>query len=187
MTALTQELLRELLVYDSITGEFIWKRRDRRHFPSDRAYGAWNSNFAGVTAGGINPKGYRTISVFNRRYRAHRLAFLYMTGYFPVETDHIHGVRDDNRWSEIRDVTRAENQKNLSLPTTNTSGQIGISWSKDRGRWEAYIHVNGKRKSLGRFIDFDDACTARKEAEAAYGYHPGHGKTPANVLLLRKG
>jgi hypothetical protein len=55
--------------------------------------------------------------VLGKVYQAHRLAFLYQEGKFPLEeVDHINHKKDDNRWSNIRHATRVENSKNSGVP-----------------------------------------------------------------------
>ena len=52
----------------------------------------------------------------------------------------------------------------------------GVHFSKDTGKWIAYIKISGKRKHLGCFTDFEDAVLARKKAEYILGFHPNNGK-----------
>lgn len=47
----------------------------------------------------------------------------------------------------------------------NTSGAKGVSFIPQRNRWQAYIDIDGKRKSLGKFQTFESAAAARKTAE----------------------
>jgi len=174
---LTQEILKELLHYDPDTGVFTWLYRDKKWFKKDRICNSWNSRFLGKTAGSLHPCNYLFISIIDRVYRAHRLAFLYMTGSMPPEEmDHINGIRYDNRWENIRPVNRLVNSKNTKIGCNNTSGVTGVSWSKKRRKWEANIQGNGKNVHLGMFVDIQEAALARKKAEAKYGYHENHGR-----------
>lgn len=127
--------------YDQETGRLFFRVRvANRH--------------AGSEAGTTCPTtGYRMVSLLNRRYTAHRLAFLMMTGRWPIETDHRNGVRDDNRWSNLRECTRPENHQNVRKPSHNKSGYIGVHWCRQYGRWHAKIVANGKKKHLGSFRD----------------------------------
>ena len=90
-----------------------------------------------------------------------------MTGSWPIaEIDHINGVKDDNRFKNLREATRTENIRNQKLPRVdNASGVAGVSWYKKYGKWVARIQVHGKRISLGYFSNLCDAVTARKAAE----------------------
>ena len=174
---LTQELLKELIHYDPETGEFTWLERDRRHFKTDRSRNIWNTTFHGNVAGGDDGSGYLRIGVLCKSYRAHRLAFLYMTGEFPPEhTDHINGIRDDNRWINLRAATSAENCRNARISSNNNSGVHGVSWHKRCSFWVVGIQLNGKSKHIGYFKDKFEAICARKSAEREYGYHINHGR-----------
>jgi hypothetical protein len=82
-------------------------------------------------AGCLQHNGYRHIGVLGKVYSAHRLAFLYMTGKFPLdEVDHKNHERSDNRWSNLREVTRLENSRNRSMHLNNKSGFSGVCWKK---------------------------------------------------------
>jgi hypothetical protein len=124
----------------------------------------------------MNDNGYRRISIHGKRYYAHRLAFLYMNGSLPEsDTDHINHCRDDNRWDNLRRVTREENLKNQTIRTDNTSGVVGVRWFKRDGNWQARINHKGKEIHLGYFTEKGVAIQARLAAEIKYGFHPNHG------------
>lgn len=97
--------------------------------------------------------GYIQIMVNNKPYLAHRLAWLYMTGEWPKgDIDHKFGIRDDNRWSELRDVTRSINLQNQRrLRIDNKSGYAGVYLRKEKNKWGACININGKNVHLGVF------------------------------------
>ncbi len=101
-----------------------------------------------------------------------------MTGAMPCdEIDHIDHDRCNNRWENLREVTHRENSMNTSMRSDNTSGAMGVSFAKREQKYNAYIHVDGKRKSLGYFEDINDAIAARVAAEVEFGYHVNHGIT----------
>ena len=98
---MNQESLKSVLSYDPETGEFTWRVSPSRNVK------------AGMKAGSFNSQGYRQIQVMGRVYKAHRLAFLYMTGLFPEFTgSHKNGVPSDNRWDNLRDETIGDNIRN---------------------------------------------------------------------------
>ena len=104
-------------------------------------------------------------------------AFLYMTGAFPLEqVDHQNGIRDDNRWINLRAVSFEENRRNHKTQRNNTSGVPGVSWDNKISSWVARIGAGGKRVVLGTFDDFDKAIEVRLSAELEYEYHPNHGR-----------
>lgn len=53
-------------------------------------------------------------------------------------------------------------------PVNNSSGKKGVAYNKNKGMWEAYINVHGKRIHLGRYSDKEDAVKARNRAEEEY-------------------
>ena len=178
MAELTQEIVKELLDYNPETGVFIWRFRERRWFSTDKAWKIGNSRFSGKTAGCLDKtSGYLIIGVLGKEYRAHRLAWLYMHGEFPKsQIDHINHVRTDNRITNLRQVSNHENAKNQRMRNNNTSGVTGVYWYESRNKWVAHITINGKYKNLGYYTNKADAITARKAAEAEYGFHENHGK-----------
>lgn len=164
---ITQERLKELLNYDLETGLFTWLQVKPR----------LRSRVAvGSLAGSINSTGYPCITLDTKKYYAHRLAFLYVTGEFPVnDVDHQDHNRANNQWDNLRVATRSENQRNQTMGKDNKSGFTGVCRHKACEKWVATIHVSGKLKYLGIFKDINDAITARKQANIDYGFHANHG------------
>lgn len=74
----------------------------------------------------------------------------------------------NNRRYNLRPATLSENARNHSISKRNSSGIIGVSWSKQRNKWKASIHVNKKEIHLGIFTDKKDAIVARLKAEKEY-------------------
>lgn len=161
MSQLTREHIRELLSYDPETGQFTWLRRPG----SDRCTNTWNTRFVGTVAGSINDQGYRVICIDRSDYRAHRLAWLYVSGEWPpAEIDHINGDRADNRIANLRQASRAENMRNCRKRRDNTSGRKGVSWDNRDRKWYAKIKVNSKDTYLGVFDCPDEAAAAYEAA-----------------------
>lgn len=161
---LTQARLKELLRYDPETGVFTWHERPICMFKTGRDCRAWNTRFAGKSAGYMATDGYLYICVERENFLAHRLAWLHETGLFPSKhIDHRNGCRSDNSFSNLRDAERWQNQQNLKTPTTNTSGLVGASWDASKGKWDARIKARGKQYHLGRF----DTAAAAHDAYLA--------------------
>lgn len=165
---ITQKELKTLLNYDPETGLFHWLVKPSIAVKiGDRAGSVLNKK----------PKpSYIAIKVKGKRYLAHKLAWLYCNGELPETIDHINGSTIDNRISNLRSVSQAENAKNLKKYKNNTTGIPGVHWHKSQSRWQSSIGVNGKLIYLGSFTDIDCAIEARKEAEVKYGFHQNHGK-----------
>jgi hypothetical protein len=154
---LTAEFLREILDYNPETGLFTWKVRKGGR-PQ------WNATYAGKTAGSIKADGRVMIAIGTRKtklYRAHRLAWLYMTGEWPKDQiDHIDGDPTNNRFANLREATCAENQRNRPAQSNGSSGVKGLSWHKAAGKWHARVTVRGKTENLGLFVEKERAIDA---------------------------
>lgn len=149
---LTATLLRDLLDYDPDTGVFTWIRPTTNRVKK------------GEVAGSLTPDGRVTIMIGGVNYRAHRLAWLYMTGDWPadsIQVDHANEDPTDNKWVNLRLATDAENKQNVSKAKThNTCGLLGASYHKATGRWTAQIRSNGRKQHLGYFASAEDAHEA---------------------------
>lgn len=182
MTPVNAEDLRKLLRYEPETGLLWWKKRPVSMFRNGgngRISNAeiWNGRFADKEAlTAVNADGYLTGYVDGRPYRAQRVIWAMMTGAWPEdEVDHEDHDRANNRWVNLREATNAENSKNQSMRSNNTSGFLGVHWHKRDKKWQATIRADGKTKHLGSFKHIDKAITARKAANIKYGFHRLHG------------
>lgn len=174
---LTFEEVNAILLHNASTGQLFWKERDISHFPHEKEMKRWNARYAGRGAFTAMNYGYRRGLIYRKDYRAHRVLWLLHTGSWPIgQIDHINGIRDDNRFSNLRDVTPALNARNACMRKDNKSGVTGVCWCKRVSLWEAYIHFDGKEYKIGHFDLFDDAVEARKRAEQDYGFHENHGR-----------
>ena len=81
-----------------------------------------------------------------------------------MDTDHRDGNGLDNRRENLRNASRAQNVRNQRIRTSNTSGVKGVTWNKAKGKWVAFICVNGKKRYLGQFISLEDASSAYRAA-----------------------
>lgn len=180
---ITQEIVKELLIYDLETGIFTWRFRPAKWFKRNKDFLIWNKRFSGEIAGNINThfktgKSYRRILIFGKSYSQHRLAFLYVTGKLPdanKEIDHKDGDGTNNRWSNLRETDKQGNSRNRRLQSNNTSGQCGVSLDKRSNKFVAFIHdSNGKKISLGAFKTLYEAVIVRKSAEIEYTYSENH-------------
>ena len=180
MTPFTAETLRALLRYEPETGLLFWKVRDLSIFRGDvRACNSWNAKMSGKEAfTATNNHGYRAGAVFGKTYLAHRMIWLMVHGSLPdLQIDHKNGKRADNRISNLRLASNLENHRNQKLPSTNTSGVIGVFQEKRTGNWVARIGADGQSRHLGTFTDKEDAAAARAAAEIEHNYHKNHGRT----------
>lgn len=165
---ITSKQLRELLTYDPDTGVFT-----RRVDVKGGATKGFTNAKAGSVAGGINNLGYVRISVDGKRYLAHRLAFLYMTGEWPSnEVDHRDGNPSNNAWANLRAASHAENMRNGKARKHNSLGIKGVRRTAT-GAYSARITINRETLYLGTYTTPDEAAAiyalAAKDVHGSYG------------------
>lgn len=152
---LTAERLREILTYDPNTGEFRWRISINSQAPE------------GAITGYVSRAGYSLIRISGRKYRAHRLAWLYVHGRWPKDQiDHINRIRNDNRITNLREATHWENQQNRGIASRNSSRYAGVCWHTGKSKWHARIKINGRYKHIGYFEFIEDGVAARAAAKA---------------------
>lgn len=152
---MTDDDLKSWVSYNRDTGQFTWLKTSGK-------------GYVGAAAGTMF-KGYVMITIRGKHVLAHRLAWFFEYGRWPAhQIDHINGVKDDNRITNLREATNAQNHCNRGPQKNSTSGVKGVYWFKPDQRWKAQIVVRGKCMVLGYFRNFDDAVRCRKEAEEKY-------------------
>lgn len=174
--------LRDLLLWDDAIAALVWRERPASLF-SENGNGAqrnsewWNRRFAGKPAFTDNGKGYLSGRIFGQICKGHHVAFAYFNGRWPEgQIDHINGDRSDNSRDNLREASNRENSRNRAISSRNTSGVVGVSWSKQRGKWYSYIRADGHLHSLGFYENKNEAVAARKQAEREHGFHENHGR-----------
>lgn len=147
MSEITAERVRDLLDYCAEDGNFRWRSAHKR------------AN-AGSIAGQLRPNGYRCIAIDGTRYLAHRLVWLHCFGEIPVGfVDHINRDRSDNRLENLRLCSHSQNCRNR--PGAAGEGCIkGVSWHRQRQKWQAQIKVDGRNRYLGLFSTKEQAAAA---------------------------
>lgn len=154
----TTERIRELLSYDPESGALTWIARQSIRI-----------KHVGAVAGTIDPLGYVLVSIAYRHVRGHTLAWVLMTGKYPEgEIDHINGVKSDNRWVNLRDVTHGKNMENQKRARRGSaSGFLGVASHKGGKYFTAEIKTEGARSYLGCFKSAESAHLAYLAAKVA--------------------
>jgi hypothetical protein len=145
----TLEQFKEVLSYDPNTGIFFWRHTDRK-------------KIKGAIAGHLDQDGYRIIKVWNKDYKAHRLAFFYSFGRWPQDQiDHINGVRADNRIANLREADKFQQRRNSRTSPLKGAYRVGR-------RWRSYIRFSNKSYYLGTWDTQEEANQAYAKAAKEY-------------------
>lgn len=152
--SITQDLVKHLFHYEN--GVLYWKNPTATKIKK------------GTVAGRLSKRGYWDININYKKYKNHRVIFLFHHGYLPPIVDHIDGNPLNNKIENLRPATHNENLHNAKLSTRNTSGVKGVSWDKRENKWRATLNVNGVVKRLGRFKDLELAELVITEARLKY-------------------
>jgi len=146
--SLTQEQVKNL--FDYRDGALYWKARPREDFKSELAFLQWNPKHTGKKAGCYSGA-YVTVAINKTHYQLHRIIFLWHHGYLPEIVDHADCNPKNNNIENLREATKADNQRNAGMYAHNTSGYKGVVWSNACQKWIARIKVMGVTKHLGVF------------------------------------
>jgi len=167
MGLLHKELL-GLLDYDPLTGVFKWKVNCSTQVKS------------GDIAGHMAKNGRIDIGLNGKLYKAHRLAWFYVYGYFPENNiDHIDRIPHHNWISNLREVSQICNMRNTGNNKNNVSGVKGVSWYKATEKWKVQITINSRNYTVGYYKNFDNAVCARLAVEQCLNWEGCDNLSPA--------
>lgn len=170
---LTQQKIRELLLYDEESGELVWRSNGYRNKP-----------LKGHIAGRVNSNGRRQIKINRKLYYASRLVWLYHNGYFPEGyIDHIDRNPLNNRLNNLREVSTICNLRNTTLKKKGLSEVRGVHWAKAHKKWAASVKVNGVTTHFGFYDDFTEAVSHRLAAEQALSWSGCDSTSPAYLYM----
>ena len=111
-----------------------------------------------------NRDGYIRFRLGKKTVYAHRIAFEIMGVSIPdgYTVDHINGEKSDNRWANLRAVSRRMNQQNLRV---HRNGRLqGAAPLPGGRRFQAQIYKDGKQYNLGCFGSEIEAHNAYMKA-----------------------
>ena len=167
---LSKSELKRNVKYNSKTG----------HFTRKIAHGG--SKIGDIA--GCKKDGYIEISINDISYYAHRLAWLYVHGYFPeYGVDHKDRIKHHNWIDNLRESTQQCNTRNTGNFKHNKSGVKGV-YAKGE-KWIAQIKVNKKGYGLGTFTDFDEAVCTRLCAEQCLDWANCDSNSPAYLHVQK--
>lgn len=154
---LTQDRVKELFNYNKETG--LLERKQR------------NGRMSAGSSVGTKTYGYIQIQIDGVIHKAHRVIWLYVHGELPIcDIDHINGIRDDNKISNLRLASRSDNMQNQrrSRLSNGTSQYLGVHKHSKINKFVSQIKVDGKVLHLGCFNTDVDAYNAYLLAKRKY-------------------
>ena len=150
--------VRALFDYNEETGQLVWRVAK----PRIRI---------GMVAGHLH-SGYVRVTINGKRYMAHTVIWLWMTGEWASRgVDHVDGNGTNNKWANLRKCTGRLNNANTKLRSDNRLGIKGVFVRRNcpERPYLARISVApGKQKVLGYFATPEEAHTAYVSAAQSY-------------------
>lgn len=119
-------------------GVLVWK---------DHWDKAARTRYTGKVAGAKDAKGYRSVTVGDKKFKIHRIIWFLERGDWPEEIDHIDGDKLNNCIGNLRSANRRVNNSNR---VTHRAGRlVGAYFHAKAQKWCAQITINGKNRYLG--------------------------------------
>lgn len=116
----------------------------------------------------LGKKGYLTVSLYRnggKTKEIHQLVAMEFLNHTPcgyrMVVDHIDNNKINNRFDNLRIVTQRENTSKKHIKSS--SEYTGVSWCRRSNKWLAAIRINGRKKSLGLFLNEIDAHNAYQD------------------------
>ncbi|AHI60705.1 HNH endonuclease [Escherichia phage vB_EcoS_AKS96] len=159
------DFLRGILSYNPETGKLTWTSK------------VSSKTIIGSEAGTLHKaSGRYQVQIQGKIYKSSRIAFYLYYGFEPVgAVDHINRDPSDDRISNLRDASLNQNGMNKSMMSNNTSGYKGVSYSKRRNEYIAYVKINGKMMFGGWFKKKEEAAkVAASMRESIHGEFCNH-------------
>ena len=140
-----QEILTNYFTYEPVSGQLIRKKRTA------------NRHKVGEIVGSLRSDGYLSMGFMNVSYFVHRVVWKMVSGYDPLEVDHINGIRSDNRLENLREVDYSGNSHNVRAK--------GYVYIPKINKYRAVICINGKNTDVGYFESEEEARDAYVKAK----------------------
>lgn len=164
---LSKDFLEECFEANFEEGTLTWKTRPRNHFTTQRAYGAWNSNYAGIVAGSTSWRCkkyfFKRVTLCKMYFPIHQVIWTMFHGeMFDTKKfvlDHIDRNPLNNSIDNLRLVTQQENTWNATgaKREKSLSKFKGVCYDSTRDKWLLQFTC-GMVKVKQRFENEEDAA-----------------------------
>lgn len=168
-----QNEAKKVLSYCPNSGIFRWKNPSKFHAEKIGL-------IAGTTAFSRG-KEYVSIGLMGCVVKAHRLAWLFVYGYWPTMIDHINGNSLDNRISNLVECTPTMNCQNHTKSINGSGLPVGVRNTKN-GKFQARIKKDKINIHLGTFNTADEASFAYTQKRIGIHYCPAFAEGGSNGM-----
>tara|TARA_R100000458_G_C8272157_1_gene246969 strand:- start:2113 stop:2619 length:507 start_codon:yes stop_codon:yes gene_type:complete len=144
------------------------------HFKYNPDTGLVRNKHTGNIIQRLDSKGkYIQVDFLNEVWQLHRFCYYLGTKKNPglLQVDHRDQDKTNNKLSNLRLLSNAEQQLNTKLRSDSKSGYKGVIFDKKGNKWRAYITFEKKKIFVYRGDSLDEAIAARKAAERKYYPH----------------
>lgn len=121
-------------------------------------------------------EGYR-VQLNGITYWAHRLVYFLIHGVDPCDylVEHKDTNPSNNSPDNLRLGTESQNRHNVGRFSSNTSGFKGVTWHKNKNRWQGCVRLFGKsiyvRSKISAEDCFNKLCVARELLHGEFARH----------------
>lgn len=166
-----RDYLLQCFDYHAENGTVTWRVRPTGHFFRAQDCAPWNKRYASRAAGTVRktPIEYVYLRIMNENWLAHRVIYKMVTGNEPInEVDHRDTDSLNNRWSNLREATEHENNRNTTKKRDTFFPLKGVVKSVTDGKYQSRVYINGRQIWLGTFDSMEAAHDAYCDAAKMY-------------------
>ena len=136
------------------------------HWIIDPIQGTITSSNRGIIGHKI-VDGHIRVSALSKEFQVHNLVWWKATGFWPaIQIDHVSRIKEDNRFSNLREVTHSVQMHNRKIKSGNFGSGVRIARdSVHLQAYEALISHQGKKMFLKRSTNPEELAILYQRAK----------------------